>query len=237
MGQGWAFRLSRPTWCERLPFSPDRTDISEETVRLRSHIDQFLRRDATCPRATAASSSSSRQEMVREVNTIGSKANDAEITLVRGGDEDRVLSGSASRCKTWSEKAIGRWLLAVGYWRVTLKRGFQRVRRYSHQPTANSQQPAGNAGLANCVIVSGPSGVGKSTIIPLVRKRVWRPSADERLRHHPPAAAGRGGRRQLPLPLGRRVPAAGSPPGEFLEAVEVFGRGHWYGTLMSGGDP
>lgn len=56
----------------------DRCDIREEVVRLRSHIEQF---------ADMLGSESSQgrkldfliQEMVRESNTIGSKANDAEI--------------------------------------------------------------------------------------------------------------------------------------------------------------
>lgn len=56
----------------------ERSDISEEIVRLRSHIDQFLG-------FMALSESSGRkldfltQEMFRETNTIGSKANDAVI--------------------------------------------------------------------------------------------------------------------------------------------------------------
>ena len=56
----------------------DRSDIAEETVRLRSHLEQF---QATLQ----ASESNGRkldfltQEMFRETNTIGSKANDAEI--------------------------------------------------------------------------------------------------------------------------------------------------------------
>ncbi|MDD4787541.1 MAG: YicC family protein [Pirellulales bacterium] len=56
----------------------DRCDISEEIVRLRSHLDQFSQ-------IMAAPESSGRkleflvQEMVREGNTIGSKANDVEI--------------------------------------------------------------------------------------------------------------------------------------------------------------
>jgi uncharacterized protein (TIGR00255 family) len=56
----------------------ERSDISEETVRLRSHLDQF---------DTIMNSKESEgrklefltQEMVREANTIGSKANDVEI--------------------------------------------------------------------------------------------------------------------------------------------------------------
>jgi uncharacterized protein (TIGR00255 family) len=57
----------------------DRSDISEEIVRLRSHVEQFL--------ATMELQESSgrkleflTQEMVREANTIGSKANDVDIT-------------------------------------------------------------------------------------------------------------------------------------------------------------
>jgi uncharacterized protein (TIGR00255 family) len=57
----------------------DRSDISEEAVRLRSHLQQFAE-------ALTLDESSGRklefivQEMGREVNTIGSKANDAEIS-------------------------------------------------------------------------------------------------------------------------------------------------------------
>jgi uncharacterized protein (TIGR00255 family) len=56
----------------------DRSDISEEIVRLRSHLDQFQE-------TINLSESSGRkldfltQEMFRETNTIGSKANDVEI--------------------------------------------------------------------------------------------------------------------------------------------------------------
>jgi len=56
----------------------DRADVAEEVVRLRSHLEQFA--------ATMALGESSgrkleflTQEMLREANTIGSKANDLEI--------------------------------------------------------------------------------------------------------------------------------------------------------------
>ena len=58
----------------------DRSDISEETVRLRSHLHQF-------DEATKLAESAGRkleficQEMGRETNTIGSKANDSEISV------------------------------------------------------------------------------------------------------------------------------------------------------------
>ena len=56
----------------------DRCDISEEVVRLRSHLEQFaavMRTEETPGRKLEFIT----QEMVRETNTIGSKANDAEI--------------------------------------------------------------------------------------------------------------------------------------------------------------
>jgi len=57
----------------------DRTDISEETVRLRSHLDQFAAAIGL-PESSGRKLDFITQEMGREVNTIGSKANDTEIT-------------------------------------------------------------------------------------------------------------------------------------------------------------
>src|SRR2546425_895047 len=57
----------------------DRVDITEELVRLRTHVD-------ACREALAKEGAVGKQlgflaqEMLREVNTIGSKANDAAIT-------------------------------------------------------------------------------------------------------------------------------------------------------------
>lgn len=82
------------------------------------------------------------------------------------------------------------------------------------------------------VIISGPSGVGKSTIMPLVREHF-------------------GDRLRMSISATTRAPRPGEVDGEnyhflsheefqsrlargeFLEAIEVFGRGHWYGTPMS----
>lgn len=56
----------------------ERTDISEEVVRLRSHLEQFelvmLGEENPGRKLDFLT-----QEMFREVNTIGSKANDGEI--------------------------------------------------------------------------------------------------------------------------------------------------------------
>lgn len=61
----------------------DRSDVSEEIVRLKSHLTQF---ETTIVEAPQSQEGVGRklefiaQEMGREVNTIGSKANDAEIS-------------------------------------------------------------------------------------------------------------------------------------------------------------
>jgi uncharacterized protein (TIGR00255 family) len=57
----------------------ERSDISEEIVRLRSHLEQF---DATLelPESSGRKLEFLTQEMFRETNTIGSKANDVQIS-------------------------------------------------------------------------------------------------------------------------------------------------------------
>lgn len=57
----------------------DRSDISEEIVRLRSHMQQFAEA-LTLEEGSGRKLEFIVQEMGREVNTIGSKANDAEIS-------------------------------------------------------------------------------------------------------------------------------------------------------------
>ena len=56
----------------------DRSDIAEEIVRLRSHVEQFLS-SMELPESSGRKLEFLTQEMVREANTIGSKANDVEI--------------------------------------------------------------------------------------------------------------------------------------------------------------
>ncbi|WP_231993568.1 YicC/YloC family endoribonuclease [Pseudobythopirellula maris] len=60
-------------------FFADRSDISEEIVRLKSHIEQFrstIAKGENCGRKLEFIA----QEMGRETNTIGSKANDTDIS-------------------------------------------------------------------------------------------------------------------------------------------------------------
>jgi uncharacterized protein (TIGR00255 family) len=56
----------------------ERSDISEEVVRLRSHLEQFGQL-LDSPESAGRKLDFLIQEMVREANTVGSKANDVEI--------------------------------------------------------------------------------------------------------------------------------------------------------------
>ncbi len=57
----------------------ERSDISEEIVRLRSHLEQFSKA-MQLPESAGRKLEFICQEMGRETNTIGSKANDSEIS-------------------------------------------------------------------------------------------------------------------------------------------------------------
>lgn len=82
------------------------------------------------------------------------------------------------------------------------------------------------------VVFSGPSGVGKTTLLREVFRRARQPlemsvSATTR----PPRAGERDGEDYYFLAA--EDFADRRRRGEFLECSEVFGRGHWYGTLES----
>ncbi|MBD3236299.1 MAG: YicC family protein [Candidatus Eisenbacteria bacterium] len=66
----------------------DRTDVTEECVRLRSHIDQFLQ-CLTDPQPAGRRLNFLLQETNREINTIGSKSQDLEISqqVIRAKEE------------------------------------------------------------------------------------------------------------------------------------------------------
>ncbi|MEX2091475.1 MAG: guanylate kinase [Pirellulales bacterium] len=89
-------------------------------------------------------------------------------------------------------------------------------------------QPA----TAKLVVLSGPSGVGKSTIVRRVLERFptrLRLSVSATTR--PPRPGEREGTDYYflsPEEFARRRQA-----GQFLECFEVFGRGHWYGTPLA----
>jgi guanylate kinase len=84
--------------------------------------------------------------------------------------------------------------------------------------------------IARLVILSGPSGVGKSTVL---KRLLERYPAQLRLSVSATTRPPRPGEVDgvdyhflTPVEFERRRQAA-----EFLESCEVFGRGHWYGTL------
>lgn len=56
----------------------ERSDVAEEVVRLRSHLDQFAE-IMDLPESSGRKLEFVTQEMFREANTIGSKSNDSEI--------------------------------------------------------------------------------------------------------------------------------------------------------------
>ncbi len=71
--------VSESDFIREIALFVDKSDISEEIVRFRSHLEQFdaaLRMTAPCGKRLDFLT----QEMFREVNTIGSKANFSEIT-------------------------------------------------------------------------------------------------------------------------------------------------------------
>ena len=66
---------------QEVAFAADRCDITEEITRLRSHFGQF--KDAMKSKQPVGRMLDFlAQEMGREINTIGSKANDAAIAAL-----------------------------------------------------------------------------------------------------------------------------------------------------------
>ena len=70
--------VTTPELIREVGIFADRVDTSEELVRLDSHIDQF-REIANGETSNGRKLDFLTQELLRETNTIGSKANDATI--------------------------------------------------------------------------------------------------------------------------------------------------------------
>jgi guanylate kinase len=81
------------------------------------------------------------------------------------------------------------------------------------------------------VVISGPSGAGKSTLLKRIFQRFPRLVSSVSATTRPARPGEQDGVDYLfltPAEFERRRAA-----GEFLECFEVFGRGYWYGTLIS----
>lgn len=74
------FPLDESRLAAEVAIFAERSDVSEEVTRLRSHIAQFRADLRDSPGAVGRRLEFVLQEMGREVNTTGSKANDLEIT-------------------------------------------------------------------------------------------------------------------------------------------------------------
>lgn len=82
------------------------------------------------------------------------------------------------------------------------------------------------------VVISGPSGVGKSTVVREVLRRLGdRLALSVSATTRPPRPGEQDGVHYHFLTHDQFQ--ARRAAGEFLECAEVFGRGHWYGTLHS----
>lgn len=76
--KGTGVSLDEAVVVKEVALFADRADITEETTRLRHHCTQFLKEIAG-KEAVGRKLDFIAQEMLRESNTIGSKANDAEL--------------------------------------------------------------------------------------------------------------------------------------------------------------
>jgi uncharacterized protein (TIGR00255 family) len=76
--KGSGVALDEPTIVREVALFADRCDITEETTRLAHHCRQFLK-ELGGKEAVGRKLDFIAQEMLREGNTIGSKANDAEL--------------------------------------------------------------------------------------------------------------------------------------------------------------
>ncbi len=75
---GGGFQLETDALCREVALFADRCDISEEIARLRGHLDHFVE-SCDAQEAVGRKLDFLAQELLREINTIGSKSNDGEI--------------------------------------------------------------------------------------------------------------------------------------------------------------
>ena len=163
---------------------------------------------------------------------------------MRSSKSKQPWSESANKSKTWSEDEVASFELrvpsesALDHATTLLDELASLDSAIAAAGPAHDSQPATHNSLmiaakpGKLVVISGPSGVGKSTVVRQVLERFGpklRLSVSATTRPPRPDEADGVHYYFLTDAEFQRRRAAG----EFLESIEVFGRGHWYGTLWS----
>ena len=175
----------------------ERSDISEEIVRLRSHLEQF---DAIM----AAAGECGPETRIPHPGNVPRGQHDRLEGQRRGDHQRRDRDQDGHRADPRNDP--------------------------KHRM---SERDNDAARCGRLVVVSGPSGAGKTTVLERRLPALPGAAGARAFGHDPAPAARRNRRRRLPLPHARRSSQAAAATGEFLECFEVFGQGYWYGTLRS----
>ena len=96
----------------------------------------------------------------------------------------------------------------------------------------NNEKSGSDDRLGRVIIFSGPSGVGKTTVLKQIFKECKRPLLESVSATTRPKRQGETEGTSYHYITDAQFQKH-HDAGDFLEAVEVFGRGHWYGTLKS----
>ena len=97
---------------------------------------------------------------------------------------------------------------------------------------SNNEKSSSNEGQGRVIIFSGPSGVGKTTVLKQIFAKCKRPLLESVSATTRPKREGETDGTSYHYLTDAQFQKHRDAD-EFLEVVEVFGRGHWYGTLKS----
>ena len=97
---------------------------------------------------------------------------------------------------------------------------------------SNNEKSSSNEGQGRVIIFSGPSGVGKTTVLKQIFAKCKRPLVESVSATTRPKRPGETDGTSYHYLTDAQFQKHRDAE-EFLEVVEVFGRGHWYGTLKS----